>query len=82
MKKSDIDFGKSGKFFKFPNKYWEIELSTFEDTITIFNLHFECNKNCDHAGLHLTVEILSLFFSFQIYDSRHWDFDTKTYMKY
>jgi len=82
MKMHNIDFCKSGKFFNFSNKIFEIDLSTGIYNGNIININVEFNKNCDHAGFHFKIAFFSIFFSVEIYDSRHWDFDKNDYIRY
>jgi hypothetical protein len=71
----DLDWCKAGSFFKLPNKYWELQISLFENNPDIFNFVLNWSRKCDHAGFEFRVEILPFYFSFKIYDNRHWDFE-------
>lgn len=66
-----MNWFKTGKWFKQPNKYWEVQLATFDDST--YDISFKRTKNCDHAGTTFTIEIHKLYFCAQVYDSRHWD---------
>ncbi len=64
---------KSGFLSKEQNKAWEIQIcNDFEGPY--FNISLKWTRKCDHAGLNLTIEILSFYFCVQIYDTRHWDY--------
>ena len=38
--------------------------------------------HCDHAGLRVVIEICGYFIEAQIYDNRHWDYETGTWVVY
>ncbi len=77
--KLKLNLFKEGSFFNIPHKFWEIQLASFDDFTNYFNFSLRWNRKCDHAGVNLTIEILSLYFCFQIYDSRHWDYEGNNY---
>jgi len=71
---------KSGSFFNIPNKFWELQISNeFEGPY--FNFKISWTRKEDHAGFQILIEIFNFMFDFNIYDSRHWDYDTNTYEK-
>ncbi len=71
---------KTGKFFFIPNKFWEVQLATFDTNGIDMSIRF--NTKGDHAGLRIDVQISKLTFLFTIYDSRHWDWDNDCWEKY
>ncbi len=57
------------------NKFWEIQISLFSPRDLIdFTLDTRWWGH-DHAGLELRIQVLWLFMSFRLYDSRHWNYD-------
>lgn len=71
-----------GDFFNIPNKAWEFQIEKWPEWIEYINLCFSWTRNCDHAGLRITIEICGYFAEFQIYDTRHWDHEKKTWCVY
>ncbi len=63
------------------NKFFELEAQQFEEH-AYFSFRFLWTRKCDHAGLELSLEIWSLYFSLLIYDCRHWDYDKDKWTKY
>lgn len=58
-----------------PHKFFSIQLSwsNYWDIVEAsIDLDF---KGQDHAGLKIDFKVLGLFFVFNIYDHRHWDYD-------
>jgi hypothetical protein len=47
-----------------------------------FDFSWRFNTRGDHAGLKFSFEMFGLLFEFNIYDRRHWDWDTDTWRKY
>ena len=45
----------------------------------VFDVGTKWTRKCDHAGLHVQLELFRLFFVFSIYDSRHWDDEKETW---
>lgn len=58
------------------NKAWEIQL--YQDN-SIVGVDFDLSHRCDHGGLQLELSLFSYNISFQIYDTRHWDYEKKCY---
>jgi hypothetical protein len=58
------------------NKAWEIQL--YQDN-SIIGVDFDLSHRCDHSGLQLELALFSYNISFQIYDTRHWDYEKKCY---
>lgn len=57
----------------------EVEMYYVEKHWNLFEIYFGLTNHCDHAGLKFNFEILGLCFSFNIYDRRHWNYETNTW---
>lgn len=57
---------------------WEAEL--VYDVQTLFHLKLEHSLRCDHAGISFEVGVLGFLFFFRKYDTRHWDYNTETFL--
>ena len=68
---------KSGKFTK--NKAWEVEVLRDDN---LFEFEFRFSFKGDHAGAKLGFGLFGYNVSAQYYDTRHWDYDTNTWVKY
>lgn len=68
---------RSGKITK--NTAWEFEVYRC-DSIAELETRFTIRE--DHAGVFIGVGIFSYVLKFQIYDSRHWNYTTKTWEVY
>ena len=68
----------------FGHKFLELEISKYdmENTCNWYKFLIEHTRQCDHAGVQLSIELFGYVFSCQIYDSRHWDYEKKMWMKY
>lgn len=55
-----------------------LELELLRDTDTIFEAGFQVRLNCDHAGVHCNLGLLSYHIDLNIYDTRHCDHETYT----
>ena len=73
---------KSGKFFNFPNKFWELQFEKWPNWKHYFDVVFNLTRQCDHAGLRINVEICGYYAEFQIYDCRHWDSEKNKWCVY
>jgi len=71
-----------GSFFKIPNKYWDFQLTYCEKIERFLYINLNWNRHSDHAGFNLGFEILWFSIYFNIYDSRHWDYDNNCWYKY
>lgn len=69
-----------GKFF-IKHKFWEIEFIREKEYWQWFQLNINFNRKTDHAGLHVIFEILGYVINFDIYDHRHWNFETDSWEK-
>jgi hypothetical protein len=61
------------------NKAWEFEILKAN---CIVNLSLDFTTQCDHAGLQFAFGLLGYEMCFKIYDTRHWDYQNKTWIKY
>lgn len=77
-----IDYCKYGKFFKFQNKFWELQISTEFQDGPYFDFTTSWTRKTDHAGFRLSIEILSFYFCIKVYDCRHWDDETDAWQVY
>ena len=65
----------SGKLFG--HKGWEIEIYR-SDTVAEVEVKFTVRQ--DHAGLTLGLGLFSYTLRAQVYDSRHWDYETNKFV--
>jgi hypothetical protein len=65
-------FVRSFKISK--NKYCEFEIYRSD---VIFSFDFQYSINRDHAGLNVGFGLLTFDMNFQMYDTRHWDYEKK-----
>ncbi len=77
--KLKLNLFKEGSFFNIPFKFWEVQLTTFDEYNSYFKILIKWTRQCDHAGFNLTIELFSLYFCFQVYDSRHWNYGSNEY---
>lgn len=61
------------------NKMWELEHYCGS---TIFAFELNWTTRTDHAGFEFTVALLSYHIHANIYDRRHWNTDTNSWMTY
>jgi hypothetical protein len=40
-----------------------------------FDLSIKLNRHTDHVGVMFNIETFGLYFIFQVYDHRHWDWE-------
>lgn len=66
-----------GKLFQ--HKAWEVEVYR-SDTLAEIEARFTVRQ--DHAGLTLGLGLFSYTVRIQFYDSRHWNYHTKTWEIY
>jgi hypothetical protein len=61
------------------NKAWEFNIYKVSSVVSVgFNLTFRC----DHAGLRGEISLLGYEIEANVYDTRHWDYETNTWEKY
>jgi hypothetical protein len=68
----------SGKLFK--NHAWELEHSYYSGSLIDFDINYSIRE--DHAGFDIVFGIFGYGVSFRIYDTRHWNYDVKTWEQY
>lgn len=61
-------------------KAWELEHSYYSPLLADFELCW--SRAQDHAGFEFGVGILGYGIHFRIYDTRHYNYDTKQYEEY
>ena len=62
------------------NKSWEFEI--YKHSYTLIGLEVDAKfTGDDHAGFLLSLNILGIEISFNIYDNRHWDDITNNWSK-
>jgi len=65
-------YGQIGK-----HKYWELEHGYYAKIL--LDLHISIDRHCDHAVINLRVGLLGYNISLHFYDTRHWNYVTKSY---
>lgn len=68
----------SGRIARF--KAWELEHSYYSPLLLDFELCW--TRAQDHAGFEFGLGILGYGIHFRIYDTRHYNYDTKQYEEY
>lgn len=64
------------------NKNLEIQL-LYTKWTRIFSMELALDfTGRDHAGPSFTIELFGLMFIINVYDSRHWDYETNDWEKY
>lgn len=58
------------------NKYWEFNVAK---TDTLITLALAITSKEDHAGIYIVFGLAGYRAEFNIYDSRHWDYDNNTW---
>ena len=61
------------------NKAWEVQ--AYRSNV-LAECEFRINTRSDHAGVKLEVGLFSFSFVVQLYDTRHWNYDTGTWEIY
>lgn len=67
-----------GKISK--HKAWELEHTFYDGMLLDLNLKFTTKG--DHAGLNIELGLLGYSIHFTVYDTRHWDYEKNTWVKY
>jgi len=65
----------------FCNKFWELQIDV--DFNYFFNIEIDALHPLhgrDHAGVYCNLTLFGLSFIFSIYDSRHWDTETNSWI--
>ena len=73
----NILYSKYGSITK--NKSWEFNIYR---TSSIINVEFHWTLKGDHAGMRVMMGILGYEVELNLYDTRHWDYDTNTWKVY
>lgn len=55
------------------NKFWELEFTLCDSLLIDSCISYK--EKTDHAGLEISLGILSYGIAFRILDSRHWDYE-------
>jgi hypothetical protein len=61
-------------------KAWELEHTYYSKML--LDAEFKINTRGDHAGLQVVLGVLGYGIAFRIYDTRHWDYETNTWVNY
>lgn len=61
------------------HKAWEFN---GYQTAQLIELDFGLSFKGDHAGLRTMLGLFGYSVEFHLYDTRHWDFETNTWVKY
>ncbi len=72
-------FSNHGPIEGIANKYWEFDLAK---TDTLINMALDITTKQDHAGIYIEFGLGGYMAGFNIYDSRHWDYDKNTWKEY
>lgn len=73
----DVVVSKHGKLFK--HKAWEF--NTYKSSC-IVDVDFRFTTRGDHAGVRLMLGLFGYEAEFNFYDTRHWDYETNTWVTY
>jgi len=68
---------KNGLLLK--HKAWEFNAYR---THHIVNFEFHITRRCDHAGVGFEFGLLGYSLEFQIYDTRHWNYELDNWISY
>lgn len=58
------------------HKFWEVELIRSD---SIIGFYLNVLHRCSHAGVTLELSLLGYTFIANLYDNRHWNYETGTY---
>jgi len=61
------------------HKAFEFQFMKTSDVI-VFEFHATTNQ--DHAGLYLEIGLAGFSVTFQLYDTRHWDYNNSKWTEY
>jgi hypothetical protein len=59
---------------------WELEHNYYAGSLV--DCEFSITTRTDHAGLEIGLGLLGYGIGFRIYDTRHWNSDTNTWVTY
>ena len=68
------------KYFSKLNKDLEVQISSWKGISLGFD--FTYTRKCNHAGVHLEMNLLFISFYLDFTDVRHWDNTTNTWEVY
>lgn len=78
-----MKFWKHGVFIKLSkHKGLETECGFNKKFWCWFEFSIRWDKHVDHAGFHFTFELIGIWFTFSIYDFRHWHNYNNCWVKY
>jgi len=77
--KERLFFNPTKKLSK--NKSLELQSGIWQNW-SYFNISTSWSRHTDHAGFRFEIEIFGLYFIFDTYDNRHWDWDNDRWMVY
>lgn len=60
--------------------HWELQHSFYGNSLLDIDFHISTKE--DHAGVSLDIGLLGYGIHFQIYDSRHWNYETNKWESY
>lgn len=72
-------WNKSGSFTK--HKHWELQLTKYTPEYIGLKLD-TCWRGRDHAGISVELMLIGYCFHVNIYDSRHWNYETNSWEIY
>jgi hypothetical protein len=61
-------------------KAWELEHNYYSGML--LDAELKLTTKGDHAGLQAMIGVLGYGIAFRIYDTRHWDYETNTWVNY
>jgi hypothetical protein len=61
-------------------KAWELEHNYYSGML--LDAELKLTTKGDHAGLQVMLGVLGYGIAFRIYDTRHWDYETNTWVNY
>jgi hypothetical protein len=59
---------------------WELDHNFY--SAMIVDVDVDWKMRCDHAGFYIGIALLGYGVGFRIYDTRHWNSNTKTWEEY
>ena len=68
-------YGRLGK-----HKAWELEHTYYAGCL--FDIDTKASIRQDHAGFELVLGLLGYAVNFRIYDTRHWNYETRRWEEY
>jgi hypothetical protein len=63
------------------NKSLELQSGIWQEW-SYFNFSIKWDRHTDHAGFDFNIEIFGLYFTFDICDNRHWDYENNKWKIY